>query len=190
MFYVRYTFLYNRLLENLIQREREYQTLLQQTLQQKVHDLQLLQLQLKTTGKWANEIFYSFKWSKQIIWSNTYLYLKPILEANVRTICLVNILWIVAEIQPSFLQHNVDEELIKWLKQQRADSDAIDRVRLNRQDVKCCRLLFSKHKLFLSVCSRGLYTQRCSKQYHKGGFATAQTPVRTVWHNFRNTAFQ
>ncbi|KAK9401989.1 mitogen-activated protein kinase kinase kinase 15 [Crotalus adamanteus] len=70
----------NRLLENLIQREREYHTLLQQSLQQKVHDLQLLQLQLKTT-----------------------------------------------EIQPSFLQHNVDEELIKWLKQQRADSDAIDR---------------------------------------------------------------
>ncbi|XP_029141822.1 mitogen-activated protein kinase kinase kinase 15 [Protobothrops mucrosquamatus] len=70
----------NRLLENLIQREREYQILLQQTLQQKVHDLQLLQLQLKTT-----------------------------------------------EIQPSSLQHNVDEELTKWLKQQRADSDAIDR---------------------------------------------------------------
>ncbi|ETE62907.1 Mitogen-activated protein kinase kinase kinase 15, partial [Ophiophagus hannah] len=72
----------NRLLENLIQREKEYQTLLQQTLQQKIQDLQLLQLQLKT-----------------------------------------------AEIQPSSsaLQHNVDEELIKWLKQQRADSDAIDR---------------------------------------------------------------
>ncbi|XP_026569965.1 mitogen-activated protein kinase kinase kinase 15 isoform X2 [Pseudonaja textilis] len=72
----------NRLLENLIQREREYQTLLQQALQQKNQDLQLLQLQLKTT-----------------------------------------------EIQPSSsaLQHNVDEELIQWLKQQRADSDAIDR---------------------------------------------------------------
>uniref|UniRef100_A0A8C6XX76 MAP3K HisK-N-like globin domain-containing protein n=1 Tax=Naja naja TaxID=35670 RepID=A0A8C6XX76_NAJNA len=104
----------NRLLENLIQREKEYQTLLQQILQQKIQDLQLLQLQLKTP-----------------------------------------------EIQPlsSALQHNVDEELIKWLKQQRADSDAIDRVRLNSQDVKYCHLLFSKHKLFLSVCSRGLYTQ-------------------------------
>ncbi|XP_063161222.1 mitogen-activated protein kinase kinase kinase 15 isoform X2 [Candoia aspera] len=72
----------NRLLENLVQREREYQTLLQQILQQKIQDLHLLQLQLKTT-----------------------------------------------EIQPSSsaLQHTVDEELIKWLKQQRADSDAIDR---------------------------------------------------------------
>ncbi|XP_013928251.1 PREDICTED: mitogen-activated protein kinase kinase kinase 15-like [Thamnophis sirtalis] len=72
----------NRLLENLIQREREYQTLLQQTLQQKNQDLQLLQLQLNTR-----------------------------------------------EIQPlsPALQHNIDEELTKWLKQQRADSDAIDR---------------------------------------------------------------
>ncbi|KAM6447117.1 mitogen-activated protein kinase kinase kinase 15 isoform 2-T2 [Liasis olivaceus] len=72
----------NRLLENLVQREREYQKLLQQILQQKIQDLHLLQLQLKTT-----------------------------------------------EIQPSSsaFQHNADEELIKWLKQQRADSDAIDR---------------------------------------------------------------
>ncbi|XP_070606726.1 mitogen-activated protein kinase kinase kinase 15 isoform X2 [Erythrolamprus reginae] len=72
----------NRLLENLIQREREYQALLQQTLQQRVQDLHLLQLQLNTT-----------------------------------------------KIQPlsSALQHNIDEELIKWLKQQGADSDAIDR---------------------------------------------------------------
>ncbi|XP_053168955.1 mitogen-activated protein kinase kinase kinase 15 isoform X2 [Hemicordylus capensis] len=38
----------NRLLESLVQREREYQTLLRQTLEQKTQDLHLLQLQLKT----------------------------------------------------------------------------------------------------------------------------------------------
>uniref|UniRef100_A0A670IJ76 mitogen-activated protein kinase kinase kinase n=1 Tax=Podarcis muralis TaxID=64176 RepID=A0A670IJ76_PODMU len=72
----------NRLLESLVQREREYQTLLRQTLEQRIQDLHLLQLQLKT-----------------------------------------------AEIQPppSALQHCVDQELIKWLKQQKADSDTIDR---------------------------------------------------------------
>ncbi|KAJ6667600.1 hypothetical protein lerEdw1_016721 [Lerista edwardsae] len=41
----------NRLLETLVQREREYQTLLRQTLEQKTQDLLLLQLQLKTTGR-------------------------------------------------------------------------------------------------------------------------------------------
>uniref|UniRef100_A0A670YAL4 mitogen-activated protein kinase kinase kinase n=1 Tax=Pseudonaja textilis TaxID=8673 RepID=A0A670YAL4_PSETE len=56
-----YNFSCNRLLENLIQREREYQTLLQQALQQKNQDLQLLQLQLKTTGKWMlNAVIYCF----------------------------------------------------------------------------------------------------------------------------------
>uniref|UniRef100_A0A670IHY8 mitogen-activated protein kinase kinase kinase n=1 Tax=Podarcis muralis TaxID=64176 RepID=A0A670IHY8_PODMU len=59
----------NRLLESLVQREREYQTLLRQTLEQRIQDLHLLQLQLKTA----------------------------------------------------------DQELIKWLKQQKADSDTIDR---------------------------------------------------------------
>ncbi|KAH0624725.1 hypothetical protein JD844_032468 [Phrynosoma platyrhinos] len=41
----------NRLLENLVKKETEYQALLQQTLEQKNHDLHLLQLQLKTTGR-------------------------------------------------------------------------------------------------------------------------------------------
>ncbi|XP_061483238.1 mitogen-activated protein kinase kinase kinase 15 isoform X1 [Rhineura floridana] len=72
----------NRLLENLVQKEKEYQTLLRQTLEQRIQDLHLLQLQLKT-----------------------------------------------AEIQPppSALEHSVDQELVKWLKQQKADSDAIDK---------------------------------------------------------------
>ncbi|KAF7251312.1 Mitogen-activated protein kinase kinase kinase 15 [Varanus komodoensis] len=74
--------IFNRLLESLVQREREYQTLLRQMLEQKNQELHLLQLQLETS-----------------------------------------------DIQPSrsVLEHSVDEELIKWLKQQRADSDAIDR---------------------------------------------------------------
>ncbi|XP_066475295.1 mitogen-activated protein kinase kinase kinase 15 isoform X3 [Tiliqua scincoides] len=72
----------NRLLETLVQREREYQALLRQTLEQKTQDLLLLQLQLKTT-----------------------------------------------EIQPSppALEHNADQDLINWLKQHRADADAIER---------------------------------------------------------------
>nr|XP_034972406.1 mitogen-activated protein kinase kinase kinase 15 isoform X3 [Zootoca vivipara] len=70
----------NRLLESLVQREREYQTLLRQTLEQRIQDLHLLQLQ-------------------------------------------------TPEIQPppSALQHCVDQELVLWLKQQKADSDTIDR---------------------------------------------------------------
>ncbi|XP_060626052.2 mitogen-activated protein kinase kinase kinase 15 isoform X2 [Anolis sagrei] len=71
-----------RLLESLVQKEAEYQTLLRQTLDQKIQDLHLLQLQLKTTG------------------------LKP---------------------PPSSLDHSVDEELIEWLKEQSADSEAIDK---------------------------------------------------------------
>ncbi|XP_054830972.1 mitogen-activated protein kinase kinase kinase 15 [Eublepharis macularius] len=71
-----------RLLENLLQREREYQMLLRQTLEQKTQDLHLLQLQLKTTE---------------------------------------------TQLSPSTLEHNVDQDLIKWLTQQRADSDAINR---------------------------------------------------------------
>lgn len=46
--------LFNRLLESLVQREREYQTLLRQTLEQKIQDLHLLQLQLKTAGRYEN----------------------------------------------------------------------------------------------------------------------------------------
>nr|XP_060626052.1 mitogen-activated protein kinase kinase kinase 15 isoform X2 [Anolis sagrei ordinatus] len=71
-----------RLLESLVQKEAEYQTLLRQTLDQKIQDLNLLQLQLKTTG------------------------LKP---------------------PPSSLDHSVDEDLIEWLKEQSADSEAIDK---------------------------------------------------------------
>ncbi|XP_072850416.2 mitogen-activated protein kinase kinase kinase 15 isoform X2 [Pogona vitticeps] len=72
----------NRLLENLVQKEKEYQTLLRQTLEQKIQDLQLLQQQLKTTEMQSS---------------------------------------------PSPPEHDVDEDLIKWLKQQKADSDTINR---------------------------------------------------------------
>uniref|UniRef100_A0A8C0G0T6 mitogen-activated protein kinase kinase kinase n=1 Tax=Chelonoidis abingdonii TaxID=106734 RepID=A0A8C0G0T6_CHEAB len=41
----------NRLLEVLVQKEREYQTLLQQTLEQKTQELHLLQLQSKPAGR-------------------------------------------------------------------------------------------------------------------------------------------
>ncbi|XP_016847884.2 mitogen-activated protein kinase kinase kinase 15 isoform X1 [Anolis carolinensis] len=71
-----------RLLESLVQKESEYQILLRQTLEQKIQDLHLLQLQLKTTE------------------------MKP---------------------SPSSLDHSIDEELIKWLKEQSADSEAIDK---------------------------------------------------------------
>lgn len=40
----------NRLLENLIQKEKEYQTLLRQSLQQKTQELHLLRLKLKPKG--------------------------------------------------------------------------------------------------------------------------------------------
>lgn len=44
--------------------------------------------------------------------------------------------WIVSEshLSSSTLEHNVDQDLIKWLTQQRADSDAIDRVTLNKNE--------------------------------------------------------
>ncbi|XP_026505584.1 mitogen-activated protein kinase kinase kinase 15-like [Terrapene carolina triunguis] len=72
----------NRLLEVLVQKEREYQTLLRQTLEQKTQELHLLQLQSKP-----------------------------------------------AEFQrpPGAPVQNVDQELLDWLRQQGADSDAIER---------------------------------------------------------------
>ncbi|XP_007070547.2 mitogen-activated protein kinase kinase kinase 15 isoform X2 [Chelonia mydas] len=72
----------NRLLEILVQKESEYQTLLRQTLEQKTQELHLLQLQSKPT-----------------------------------------------EFQrlPGAPVQNVDQELLDWLRQQGADSDAIER---------------------------------------------------------------
>ncbi|XP_032633862.1 mitogen-activated protein kinase kinase kinase 15 isoform X1 [Chelonoidis abingdonii] len=72
----------NRLLEVLVQKEREYQTLLQQTLEQKTQELHLLQLQSKPAE-----------------------FLRP----------------------PGAPVQNVDLELLDWLRQQGADSDAIER---------------------------------------------------------------
>lgn len=40
----------NRLLENLVQKEKEYQTLLRQSLEQKTQELHLLRLKLKSEG--------------------------------------------------------------------------------------------------------------------------------------------
>lgn len=40
----------NRLLEKLVQKEKEYQTLLQRSLEQKTQELHLLQLRLKPGG--------------------------------------------------------------------------------------------------------------------------------------------
>ncbi|XP_074987873.1 mitogen-activated protein kinase kinase kinase 15 isoform X4 [Caretta caretta] len=78
----------NRLLEVLVQKESEYQTLLRQTLEQKTQELHLLQLQSKPTGR------------RGYI-SVDYLELTPL--------------------------QNVDQELLDWLRQQGADSDAIER---------------------------------------------------------------
>ncbi|XP_073212828.1 mitogen-activated protein kinase kinase kinase 15 isoform X2 [Lepidochelys kempii] len=72
----------NRLLEVLVQKESEYQTLLRQTLEQKTQDLHLLQLQSKPTE-----------------------FQRP----------------------PGAPLQNVDQELLDWLRQQGADSDAIER---------------------------------------------------------------
>uniref|UniRef100_A0ACB8FHS0 Uncharacterized protein n=1 Tax=Sphaerodactylus townsendi TaxID=933632 RepID=A0ACB8FHS0_9SAUR len=72
----------NRLLECLLQREKEYQMLLRQVLEQKTQDLHLLQRQSKTTE---------------------------------------------SQLSSSTLEHNVDQDLITWLTQQKADSDAIER---------------------------------------------------------------
>ncbi|KAL8190304.1 UNVERIFIED_CONTAM: hypothetical protein K2H54_047851 [Gekko kuhli] len=72
----------NRLMESLLQRERDYQILLQQMLEQKTQDLCLLQLQLKTTE---------------------------------------------SQLSSPTLENNVDQDLVKWLTQQKADPDAIDR---------------------------------------------------------------
>ncbi|XP_048349058.1 mitogen-activated protein kinase kinase kinase 15 isoform X2 [Sphaerodactylus townsendi] len=77
----------NRLLECLLQREKEYQMLLRQVLEQKTQDLHLLQRQSKTTE---------------------------------------------SQLSSSTLEHNVDQDLITWLTQQKADSDAIERVTLNK----------------------------------------------------------
>uniref|UniRef100_A0A8C4XX48 mitogen-activated protein kinase kinase kinase n=1 Tax=Gopherus evgoodei TaxID=1825980 RepID=A0A8C4XX48_9SAUR len=75
----------NRLLEVLVQKERAYQTLLRQTLEQKTQELHLLQLQSKPAGR------REFR--------------KP----------------------PGAPVQNVDLELLDWLRQQGADSDAIER---------------------------------------------------------------
>ncbi|CAM4403387.1 unnamed protein product [Caretta caretta] len=72
----------NRLLEVLVQKESEYQTLLRQTLEQKTQELHLLQLQSKPTE-----------------------FQRP----------------------PGAPLQNVDQELLDWLRQQGADSDAIER---------------------------------------------------------------
>uniref|UniRef100_A0A452I735 mitogen-activated protein kinase kinase kinase n=1 Tax=Gopherus agassizii TaxID=38772 RepID=A0A452I735_9SAUR len=72
----------NRLLEVLVQKERAYQTLLRQTLEQKTQELHLLQLQSKPAE-----------------------FRKP----------------------PGAPVQNVDLELLDWLRQQGADSDAIER---------------------------------------------------------------
>ncbi|KAM9172812.1 mitogen-activated protein kinase kinase kinase 15 isoform 2-T2 [Pangshura tecta] len=72
----------NRLLEVLVQKEREYQTLLRQTLEQKTQELHLLQLQSKPAE-----------------------FRRP----------------------PGAPVQNVDLELLDWLRQQGADSDAIER---------------------------------------------------------------
>ncbi|KAH1185781.1 mitogen-activated protein kinase kinase kinase 15 isoform X1 [Mauremys mutica] len=72
----------NRLLEVLIQKEREYQTLLQQTLEQKTQEFHLLQLQSKPAE-----------------------FRRP----------------------PGAPVQNVDLELLDWLRQQGADSGAIER---------------------------------------------------------------
>uniref|UniRef100_A0A674J3E3 mitogen-activated protein kinase kinase kinase n=1 Tax=Terrapene triunguis TaxID=2587831 RepID=A0A674J3E3_9SAUR len=75
----------NRLLEVLVQKEREYQTLLRQTLEQKTQELHLLQLQSKPAGRREFQ--------------------RP----------------------PGAPVQNVDQELLDWLRQQGADSDAIER---------------------------------------------------------------
>ncbi|XP_038246710.1 mitogen-activated protein kinase kinase kinase 15 isoform X2 [Dermochelys coriacea] len=72
----------NRLLEVLVQKEREYQTLLRQTLEQKTQELHLLRLQSKPTE-----------------------FQRP----------------------PGAPVQNVDQKLLDWLRQQGADSDAIER---------------------------------------------------------------
>ncbi|XP_050792442.1 mitogen-activated protein kinase kinase kinase 15 isoform X1 [Gopherus flavomarginatus] len=72
----------NRLLEVLVEKERAYQTLLRQTLEQKTQELHLLQLQSKPAE-----------------------FRKP----------------------PGAPVQNVDLELLDWLRQQGADSDAIER---------------------------------------------------------------
>lgn len=46
--------IFNRLTESLLQREKEYQMLLRQMLEQKTQDLHFLQQQLKTTGRYEN----------------------------------------------------------------------------------------------------------------------------------------
>ncbi|KAM7181660.1 mitogen-activated protein kinase kinase kinase 15 isoform 2-T2 [Macrochelys suwanniensis] len=72
----------SRLLEVLVQKEREHQTLLRQTLEQKTQELHLLQLQSKPTE-----------------------FQRP----------------------PGAPVQNVDQELLDWLRQQGADSDAMER---------------------------------------------------------------
>lgn len=97
-----------RLLEELLQKEKEYQQVLKATLQQRTHDLELVKVRHRPPGK-------HFQYGDRSV--GAFLILK---------LCF-------SDISPPSIfhipaDHEPDRQLTNWLKEQGADPDTIDKV--------------------------------------------------------------
>lgn len=136
-----------RLLEELLQKEKEYQQVLKATLQQRTHDLELVRVRHKPPGKHSTHTHpHQFT---PLLLSDLLLFLSFFTDISPPSIFHI----------PA--DHEPDKQLTDWLKEQGADADTVDKVKylyLSEASFTHLKFRFISNKCFYSsLCWRNTH---------------------------------